>query len=251
MAQHTEQLRSLHLFAGAGGGLLADLLLGHRTIGAVEIEEYPRNVLLQRQRDGILPEFPIWDDVRSFDGKPWRGHVDIVAGGFPCTNISCAGDGTGLGGKESSLWFDMARVIGEVQPRFVFVENSPLLVSRGLNRVLSDLASMGYDARWGVIGFGDAGGNHQRNRLWIVATANGVQERGEGEWDEAVARFDRVSWCQDVGGGEDVRNRFDLPEPVLLRSRNDVANYVDRTEAIGNGQIPAVAALAWRVLGGG
>ena len=97
-------MRELHLFAGAGGGILGGMLLGHTTVGAVEIEPYCRRVLLQRQRDGILPKFPIWDDVCTFDGKPWRGKVDVVCGGFPCQDISVAGKGTGITGERSGLW---------------------------------------------------------------------------------------------------------------------------------------------------
>lgn len=89
------QLRTLHLFAGAGGGILADLILGHLPVCAVEIDPYCRRILLSRQRDGGLPRFPIWDDVRTFDGRPWEGAVDIVSGGFPCTDISAAGRGAG------------------------------------------------------------------------------------------------------------------------------------------------------------
>ena len=104
-------MNELHLFAGAGGGILGSKILGHRTVCAVEIEEYPRKVLLQRQRDGILPWFPIWDDICTFDGTPWRGIVDIVAGGFPCQDISSAGKGAGIEGKRSGLWGEMARVV--------------------------------------------------------------------------------------------------------------------------------------------
>lgn len=164
-------MNELHLFSGAGGGILGGELLGHTCVCAVEIEEYPRKVLLQRQRDGVLPRFPIWDDITTFDGRPWRGRVDVVCGGFPCQDISCAGKGAGLSGERSGLWSDMARVIGEVRPRYVFVENSPLLVSRGLDVVLSDLAEMGYDATWGIISARDAGAPHLRKRIWILANA--------------------------------------------------------------------------------
>ena len=78
-----EQLNELALFAGAGGGILGGHLLGWRTVCAVEYAAYPRSVLLARQRDGMLPRFPIWDDVTTFDGNPWRGRVDVVSGGFP------------------------------------------------------------------------------------------------------------------------------------------------------------------------
>jgi len=168
-------MNELHLFAGAGGGILGGILLGHTTVCAVEIEPYCREVLLQRQRDGILPWFPIWDDVRTFDGKPWRGIADVVCGGFPCQDISVAGKGAGLGGARSGLWAEMRRIICEVEPRHVFVENSPMLTSRGLGVVLRDLATMGYDAKWGVLGAAHVGAPHLRERIWIVA--NSVQVR--------------------------------------------------------------------------
>jgi len=231
-----QRLRTMHLFAGAGGGILGDLILGHVPVCAVEIEEYPRKVLLARQRDGILPRFPIWDDVTSFDGVPWRGRVDIVAGGFPCQDISAAGKGAGLAGARSGLWSEMARIVCEVGPHFVFVENSPLLVSRGLDVVLGDLAAMGYDARWGVVSAGDVGARHKRERLWIVADSAKVLQLEHQLWA-------RKRLCK---GPE---NLWLEPSASLLGGFNAVAGGVDRRRrAIGNGQVPAVAALAWRIL---
>jgi len=162
----------LALFAGAGGGILGGKLLGWRTVCAVEWEQYPASVLCARQNDGLLPPFPIWDDVQTFDGKPWRGIVDVVSGGFPCQDISVAGNGDGLDGERSGMWREMARIIGEVRPRFAFVENSPMLVTRGLERVLADLTAMGYDSRWGFISAADIGAKHKRERIWIVAHSN-------------------------------------------------------------------------------
>lgn len=174
--RNDEGLRELALFAGAGGGILGGHLLGWRTVCAVECNAYARSVLLARQNDGTLPPFPVWDDVCTFDGKPWRGLIDVVSGGFPCQDISAAGKGAGLDGERSGLWGQMARIIGEVRPRRVFVENSPVLTSRGLGRVLGDLAEMGFDAEWGVISAADTGAPHQRERIWIVAHANGMRE---------------------------------------------------------------------------
>ena len=167
-------MNELALFAGAGGGILGGKLLGWRTVCAVEWEAYPASVLCARQNDGLLETFPIWDDVCSFDGKPWRGIVDVVSGGFPCTDISAAGKGAGIDGEASGMWREMARIICEVQPQFVFVENSPMLTSRGLGRVLGDLAQMGFDAQWGVLGAADVGANHQRDRIWIVAKQRNI-----------------------------------------------------------------------------
>jgi len=93
-------MNELALFAGAGGGILGGHLLGWRTVCAVEWEAYPASVLVARQNDKILPPFPIWDDVQTFDGKPWRGIVDVVSGGFPCQDISAAGGGLELQEQE-------------------------------------------------------------------------------------------------------------------------------------------------------
>ena len=118
------KMNELALFAGVGGGILGGHLLGWRTVCAVEYEPYPAGVLCARQNDGVLAPFPIWDDVRTFDGRPWRGIVDVVSGGFPCQDISVAGKGAGLAGARSGLWGQMARIIGEVRPRFSFVETT-------------------------------------------------------------------------------------------------------------------------------
>ena len=205
-------MNELALFAGAGGGILGGHLLGWRTVAAVEIEDYPRRVLLQRQADGFLPRFPIWDDVRTFDGKPWRRKVDVISGGFPCQDISAAGKGAGIDGERSGMWGEMARIIGEVRPRYAFVENSPMLVTRGLERVLADLTQMGYDSRWGVVSAADVGANHRRERIWIVAhsnsninirqksRSNGIQETIQGEQGAQYSSTREFSRASDVFG---------------------------------------------------
>ena len=188
------KLRTMHLFAGAGGGLLADVLLGHQPVCAVEIDEYCQQVLSARQEDGCFPWFPIFEDVQVFDGRPWRGIVDVVCGGFPCQDISAAGRGAGIDGERSGLWREMARIVGEVRPRYVFVENSPLLVGRGLAVVLGDLAEMGYDAQWACISASDTGAPHQRDRVWIVANHRGGRfGRPEGRQVEQPWRAEAIS----------------------------------------------------------
>ena len=240
-------MNELHLFAGAGGGILGGILLGHTTVCAVEIEPYCRKVLLQRQRDGILPKFPIWDDVTTFDGTPWRGKVDVVCGGFPCQDISSAGKGAGIEGERSGMWVEMARIIGEIRPSCVLVENSPMLTSRGLGRVLGDLAEMGYHVRWGVMGANHAGAPHKRDRIWIVADSNQVRFQG-GYLQQPIHTESKAS--EEINRGH--RGEWDvLPKPYYIRSSDGVASRVDRLKAIGNGQVPAVAALAWKILSSG
>ncbi len=234
-------VNELALFAGAGGGILGGKLLGWRTVCAVEWEPYPASVLVARQNDGVLPAFPIWDDVQTFDGKPWRGIVDVVSGGFPCQDISSAGKGAGIDGERSGMWREMARIIHEVRPRFAFVENSPMLTSRGLGTVLGDLASMGFDARWGVLGASDFGANHERQRIWIVATNANVPQREGGKLSSRKEAAYPVSsdscWWEDSSR--------------IHRVDDGVASRVDRLKAIGNGQVPLCAAEAWRILSGG
>lgn len=250
-------MNELALFAGAGGGILGGKLLGWRTVCAVEFDEHARNVLVARQNDGCLQPFPIWDDVRTFRGEPWRGIVDVVSGGFPCQDISTAGHGIGLDGERSGLWSEMARIIGEVRPRFALVENSPALVVRGIGRVLGDLAEMGYDARWGVFSAADAGAQHERERVWIVAHSNEIRWK---RFDyNAKQHFDFLGemsrFRNEQGGwnwvGTAAGTTADNAESVLLREHDGMANSMDRVQRIGNGQVPAVVRLAWETLTGG
>lgn len=294
-----------------GGGILGGMLLGHTCVCAVEIEPYCRKVLLQRQRDGMLPKFPIWDDVRTFDGKPWRGKVDIICGGFPCQDISCAGKGAGIEGERSGLWSEFARIISEVRPRYAFVENSPMLAIRGLGRVLGDLSEIGYDARWCVMGADDVGAPHIRKRMWILAYprykrgGNSLRPRIGGtcerklektEWQSETVEVTRPSAMPATISDAEILNAKSLGQRVcgesvnicktqrrpndellckplvagftnewwrhdpadqdgafesqLGRVADGVANRVDRLKAIGNGQVPLVAATAFNLLKG-
>jgi len=309
--QQEGPVNELALFSGAGGGILGGHLLGWTTVCAVEKEPYRREVLLRRQRDGVLPLFPIWDDVRTFDGRPWRGLVDVVSGGFPCQDISCAGKGAGINGERSGLWAEYARILREVRPRYAFVENSPMLTSRGLHRVLGDLAEMGFDAEWCVLGATDVGAPHDRYRIWILAY---TQESGkvrlpirqgrplEAEVDAARCGEGVRWWCIDPADLPDAdeaqRARLpsreeaayteprsngeyetsDLPDdehggdgrgeqqqtseqkarrvstslwPVesrVVRMVHGLPLRVQRIEALGDAQVPAVAAAAWTML---
>lgn len=294
------RLNELALFAGAGGGVLGGCLLGWTTVCAVEIERYPRECLLQRQRDGILPPFPIWDDVCTFDGKPWRGLVDVVSGGFPCQDISAAGKGAGIDGARSGLWAEMYRIICEVRPRFAFMENSPMLTSRGLYRVLGNLAEAGYDAAWMVLGAADVGAPHVRKRIWILAQDSRRRDvfphaelRGAGRGEQqpegsaeaegggqnrveagGILAYAMQQWqgrqqrgkeveeatsnascerCEEQwrtgAAGEEVSAAgccgWWRSEPSVGRVADGVARRVDRLKAIGNGQVPLVAATAF------
>lgn len=264
-------LNELALFAGAGGGILGSHLLGWSTVCAVERDAYAAQVLAQRQNDGILKAFPIWSDITTFDGKPWRGIIDVISGGFPCQDISSAGKGAGIDGERSGLWSEMARIISEVRPQYVFVENSPMLVSRGLTRVISDLAEMGYDAQWTRFSASNFGAPHQRDRIWIVAHASSIgleEKRITSGLHKKISNSRRncsnvsnaqgFGWKQTGKGERSPSERLGRcgqewtwwwgVEPRLGRVADGVAHRVDRLKAIGNGQVPIVAKEAFRFL---
>jgi DNA (cytosine-5)-methyltransferase 1 len=222
-------MNELHLFAGAGGGILAGRLLGHRCIGAVERKPYRQRVLMQRQRDGMLPAFPVFSDIRTFDGRPYRGRADVVAGGFPCQAYSSA-----TAGKSTAddLWPEMLRVVADVAPRYVFAEN---VQQRAIDRAADDLEAMGYAVRCVALSAADMGGDHIRKRYWLLAHADMHGElRGTEHAEMAECPIFRPGVWQT--------------EPDKPRMADVLASWVDRLEATGDGQVPIVAATAWRIL---
>ena len=173
----------ISLFSGAGG---LDLGLriaipDARPICYVEREITAAGILAARMEEGTLPEAPIWSDIRAFDGRPWRGEVDLIAGGFPCQDLSGAGKRAGITGGRSGLWWEFARLIGEIRPEFVFVENVPgLLANEAMRRVLGDLSALGFNAEWISLRASDVGAPHRRERVFLLAYAP-VLGLGQGE----------------------------------------------------------------------
>jgi len=271
-------LRELHLFAGAGGGILGGLLLGHTPVCAVEIDAYCRKVLAARQADGWLPEFPIYEDVREFDGKPWRGRVDVVAGGFPCQPWSTAGKRKGTDDPRH-LWPEMARIVEEVRPRYVFAENVQLDAMREPWR---DLRGMGYRVPPALcVAAEDVGAPHLRKRWWLLAAdadshkLRAKQGRREpGRSRATISQHDGIKGAvadADSGRREERAQRDLKPsagqpapqrddalrhgpwhwwqtEPPVGRVVDGLAHRVDRLRALGNGQVPMAAATAWHYL---
>jgi DNA (cytosine-5)-methyltransferase 1 len=173
--------------AGLELGLRIALGIRYRTVCHVEREAYSAAVLVARMADAALDTAPIWDDVTTFDGRPWRDRVDIVTAGFPCQPWSAAGKRRGTADARW-IWPDIARVIREVGPHVVFLENVPGL-SAGLGHVLGPLAEMGFDAEWDLFQAAEAGAPHRRERLFILAHGHGHGCEGvrcrrllDGEW---------------------------------------------------------------------
>lgn len=141
---------------------------------------------------GRVDPAPICTDVCEFDGREWAGKVDLVFGGFPCTDISNAGKREGIvEGNRSGLWFEMARSIREVGPRFVFLENVAAVTVRGIDTVLGNLAEMGFDAEWGSLEAGECGASQKRKR-WFCLGWRRVADAGD-----AVGRRNGKKWGQE------------------------------------------------------
>lgn len=164
-------LKVLDLFSGIGGFSLGlERTSGFETVAFCEIDPYCRKVLAKH-----WPGVPIHEDVRELTSDD-VGPIDVICGGFPCQDISLAGKGAGLEGARSGLWSEIARLAGELRPRYVLVENVTALLNRGMDKVLGDLAALGYDAEWNCIRAADVGLPHARERLFIVAYADSVRE---------------------------------------------------------------------------
>ena len=171
------ELNGLALCAGFGGleRGLESVIDGYRTVCYVEGETYPAAILASKMEKGQILKAPLWSNVRTFEGERWRGKVDLISGGFPCQPYSQAGKQ--LADKDPrDLWPDFSRIIGEVRPRIIFLENVPNVVKWALPTVLKDLSQMGYDAAWCVVAASDVGAPHQRKRWFLLAHANNSSE---------------------------------------------------------------------------
>jgi DNA (cytosine-5)-methyltransferase 1 len=218
-------VNELACFAGAGGGLLASRLLGWRPICAIEWNRSAAAILAARQRDGLLERFPIWDDIRTFDGRPLRGRVDVVSGGFPCQGYSTAAAGNNTA---DDLWPEQRRIVADVAPRYVWAEN---VQRRAINRAADDLEAMGYETRALSLSASDLGGDHIRPRHWLLAYADDPRELLRAVHAEACLLPDlgRSVWEGEPGSAGVV---------------DGLAGRLDRLTATGNGQVPVVAVAA-------
>jgi len=167
--------RTMHLFAGVGGGILADYILGHTPIIAVEWDKYACRVLRDRVADGWFDGMSVWEgDVREFAAHDYKGRVDCVHAGFPCQDISLAGNQAGVGtDSRSGLYREVLRIADEVRPQYIFLENVSAIVTGDdggwLRTVAGDIASRGYDAVWTCLSASEVGANHKRDRWWLLA----------------------------------------------------------------------------------
>lgn len=280
-------MRELSLFSGAGGGLLGTGLIGWKPVGYVEVDYYCQRVLRQRIMDGFLPEAPIYGDIRAFnsDGyaESYQGLVDVVTAGFPCQPFSVAGKKRGAD-DERNMWPSTAECLRLVRPRYALLENVPgLLAHEYFGDILAELAESGFDVRWRLLSAAELGAPHVRKRLWIVADAGcrgcgaawcrlceseppgkrrrrSADRRDEVDVPDADGRRRRQLHTAAESdhtrqparpSAQKRRETWWSTEPPLGRVAHGVADRVGQLKALGNGQVPAVAATVWKLLAGG
>lgn len=219
------------LFSGVEGFGLGAALAGIKTEWSCEFEEYQTKVIKKNFGNGHT----VYGDIRTLENPPF---VNIISGGFPCQDISAAGKGAGIKGSRSGLWGHMHRIIGEVRPDYVIIENSPLLRKRGLEYVLHGLSEIGYDAQWQCLQGTFLGLQQRRERIYIIAYPEG--KFGEREPPKSVFREPYLPW--KLGGVyPGWRDRRSLPEPRTFRNTDGVPDLVDRNKCVGNAVQPLMA----------
>ena len=240
MTPELPKLKVLDLFSGLGAFMLGLERSGAFEMAAFcEVADYPRKILAKH-----WPGAPIYNDIRELTAERLKADgitVDAICGGFPCQDLSVAGRGLGLDGERSGLWFEYARLIGELRPEFVFIENVRRLVSLGLDRVLGSLAALGYDAEWSCIPASFVGAPHKRDRLWIIA----YPERGERRQEPYLRAVGRM-------GREQQSVPWDRDWEVALREFrrvDDGSGYrVDRIDTLRNALVPQIPELIGRAI---
>ena len=241
-------MNGLDLFSGIGGISLA-LREWVRPIAYCESDRYCQSVLLSRMQSGDIASAPICDDVRSLRGES-VGKIDIIFGGFPCQDISVAGNGAGLGGERSGLFQHIARLVKETNPRFVFLENVPAIRTRGLNSVVQTFTDLGYDCRWTIVSAAEVGACHIRKRWFLLAHANGEALRKQSrrsEWKNGKS----PAFNSSNGISRDiVESSARTFKPRVSRAGDGIPFAVDRDRALGNSVVPRQARKAFMKLMG-
>jgi len=221
----TGALRVLDLFSGIGGFSLGlERTGGFETVAFCEIDPFCRRVLAKH-----WPDVPIYEDVRTLTADALSRDgiaVDVICGGFPCQDVSNAGRRAGLAGARSGLWSEYRRLVGELRPRFVIVENVPGLLSLGMGDVLGDLAALGFDAEWHCIPAAAVGAPHIRDRVWIIANAQHPHTDSLGSY--RAARDVRSTELRDQQGGDAGQVREDVAD--AQRGESGKRRNIDKIE---------------------
>lgn len=222
------KIKEFHLFAGIGGGIYGGHILDHACCGAVEIDDYCSEVLVQRQRDGWMDTFPIYGDITTLNGGDFKGTFDILCGGFPCQAFSHAARGKNI--SEKNLWPEMLRFVKESEAPIVFGENVTL---KAIRKAAVDLESVGYSVKYCKLSCGNLGADHRRDRYWLLAVKTPSVLSKVNKSLERLGKIHMGCWVTPFS---------ELKDDVIVTNRRA------QLKAIGNAQAPLVAATAFRIL---
>lgn len=252
MQSSPEPLTHLSLFTGLGGEALASQhLLSWQTLGYVEINDYRQRIIRARQDDGFLQRAPIFSNIAAFNDQgyaaEYRGVVDVLTAGFPCQAWAACGKHE-RDDDERNLWPETRNSIRLVRPRSVLLENSINLVNTGfIRQIIVELSELGYVGRYAFISGLHAGAVIERKRVWIMAAlSESFGDRLEGRHGCITQWLSSHRSIPALGKSE---IRLDLPDSRAFRNDHDTSARMERLAAIGDAQIPRVAALAWKILG--
>jgi len=223
-----EIIKEFHLFAGIGGGIYGGELLGHTCCGGVEIDEFCKKVLRQRQQDGWMNEFPIYGDITKVNGADYKGRFDILCGGFPCQAFSYAAHGNNI--EEKNLWPEMFRFVKESDAPIVFGEN---VIIEAIDVAKRDLESVGYKVERCRVACMDLDADHKRPRFWLLAVKDNKVFKRVALHVSGLPKFEANFWKVNPHN-----IKYPSPVPVLAPQKRGV----------GNAQAPIAAAVAFRVL---
>jgi DNA (cytosine-5)-methyltransferase 1 len=213
-------------------------------VGFSEIDPYAIKVYEKH-----YPDAHNLGDITKIDGEKYKGQIDLITGGFPCQDISVAGKGEGITGARSGLWKEMFRLICEIRPRYVIVENVPALLGRGLDVVLGDIASIWYDAEWGIISASDVGSFHKRERIWILAYPQGKRLEQVKIFFKSIAKRyieKPQEWKQFLAIDCRINNldeQWKNYQTDICGNDDGLPKIMDRLRCLGNSVVPQV--VAW------
>lgn len=223
-----KKIREFHLFAGIGGGIYGGKLLGHSCCAGVEIDKYCQDVLIQRQKDGWIDDFPIYGDLTKLNGTPHKGSFEILCGGFPCQAFSHAAHGKNI--AEKNLWGEMLRFTKESNAPIVFGENVTL---KALTKAKADLEQIGYVVELCKLSCGDLGADHRRDRYWLLAVKDQEVFKKVAQHVCILPKLKPNRWTID---------------PHTIEGITPAENRRQQLKGIGNAQSPFVVASVFRIL---
>lgn len=222
-----KEIKEFHLFAGIGGGIYGGHILGHKCCGAVEIDSFCQKVLKQRQSDKWLPPFDIYGDIFELNGADFKGKFDILCGGFPCQAFSTAAHGKNI--PEKNIWGEMLRFAQESDAPIIFGEN---VVYKAISKAKEDLEKIGYRVECCKLSCAELGGDHQRNRFWLLAVKN---EKLFQQMYNSLSKLPKIKSTVWISSPHEIQ-------------RENGSDRRKELKAIGNAQSPFAASAAFRIL---